>query len=57
MTPTPVFLPGHGLRSLASCSQRDGKESDTTERLTLSLSQVALLTNKDMGMYTEEFSR
>ena len=37
--PTPVFLPGelHGLRSLAGYSPWDRKESDTTERLTLSL--------------------
>ena len=36
--PTPVFLPrkSHGQRSLAGYSPRDGKESDTTERLTLS---------------------
>ena len=33
--PTPVFLPGesHGRRSLAGCSPRGHKESDTTERL------------------------
>ena len=39
--PTPVFLPGesHGQRSLAGYSPSWGhKESDTTERLTLSLS-------------------
>ena len=37
--PTPVFLPGefHGLRSLAGYSPWGRKESDTTERLTLSL--------------------
>ena len=37
--PTPVFLPGkfHGQRSLAGYSPRCRKESDTTERLTLSL--------------------
>ena len=35
--PTPVFLPGesHGHRSLTECSQRDRKESGTTERGTL----------------------
>ena len=34
--PTPVFSPGefHGQRSLAGCSPWDGKELDTTERLT-----------------------
>ena len=34
--PTPLFLPRefHGQRSLASCSPRGGKESDTTKRLT-----------------------
>ena len=37
--PTPVFLPGesHGQRSLAGYSPWGHKESDTTERLTLSL--------------------
>ena len=35
--PTPVFLPGksHGQRSLAGYSPRGCKESDTTERLSL----------------------
>ena len=35
---SPVFLPGefHGQRSLAGCSPWGGKESDTTEILTLS---------------------
>ena len=38
--PTPVFLPGkfHGQRSLVGYSPWGCKESDTTERLTLSLS-------------------
>ena len=37
--PTPGFLPGefHGQRSLAGCSPWVCKESDTAERLTLSL--------------------
>ena len=37
--PTPVFLPGkpHGQRSLAGYSTWGHKESDTTERLTLSI--------------------
>ena len=37
--PTPVFLPGefHGQRSLAGYSPWGHKESDMTERLTLSL--------------------
>ena len=37
--PTPVFLPGEllGQRSLAGSSPWNCKESDTTERLTLSL--------------------
>ena len=36
---TPVFLPGefHEERSLAGCAPRGCKESNTTERLTLSL--------------------
>ena len=35
--PTPVFLPGesHGQRSLVGYSPRGHKDSDTTERLTL----------------------
>ena len=35
--PTPVFLPGefHGQRSLTGYSPGRGKESDTTEQLTL----------------------
>ena len=38
--PTPVFLPGesHGQRSLVGYSPWGGKESDTTEQLTLLLS-------------------
>ena len=41
--PTPVFLPGesHGPKSLVGYSPWDGKESDTSERLTLSLFQGA----------------
>ena len=37
--PTPVFLPGESLghRSLVGYSPWDCKESDTTERLTVSL--------------------
>ena len=37
--PTPVFLPGesHGQRNLASYSLQDGKGSDKTEQLALSL--------------------
>ena len=37
--PIPVFLPGesHGQRSLAGYSPRGRRESDTTERLSLSL--------------------
>ena len=37
--PTPVLLPGelHGQRSLVGCSPWSPKESDTTERLALSL--------------------
>ena len=36
--PTPVFLPeeSHGQRSLVGCSPWGCKESDVTERLTLS---------------------
>ena len=40
--PTPEILPGesHGQRSLEIYSPRGLKESDTTERLTLSLSSL-----------------
>ena len=43
--PTPVFLPGEsqGQRSLVGCSPWGGKESDTTEQLTLSLSQDTVI--------------
>ena len=42
---TPVFLPGesHGQRSLVGYSPWTCKESDTTERLTLSLSRGSVL--------------
>ena len=38
---TPLFLPGefYGQRSLVGYSPWDGKESDVTERLTLSFSK------------------
>ena len=41
MATTPVFLPGefHGQRNLAGYSPWGRKESDTTERLTLSVPQ------------------
>ena len=40
MQPTPVFLPGdfHGQKSLVCYSPLGHRESDTTERLTLSFS-------------------
>ena len=40
--PTPVFLPGepHGQRRLVGYSPWGCKESDTTEQLTLSLSNT-----------------
>ena len=42
--PTPVFLPGesHGRRSLVGYSPRGRKESDTTERLHLKISNSLL---------------
>ena len=45
--PTLIFLPGefHGQRSLVCYSQWGGKKSDTTERLTLSLSLWAFNTD------------
>ena len=38
MKPSPIFLPGksHGERSLVECSPGGCKESDMTEKLTLS---------------------
>ena len=41
MATTPVFLPGesHGWRSLAGYSPRGCKESDTTDRLSIALSE------------------
>ena len=46
MTTHFIFLPGefHGQRSLAGCSLWDCKESDPTERLTLSQDSLYLLT-------------
>ena len=43
MATNPVYLPGefHEQRSLAGYRQRGHRESDTTERLTLSLSDTA----------------
>ena len=40
--PTPVFLPGesHGQRSLVGYSPRDHKESDTTESLTHTQTEI-----------------
>ena len=42
MVPTPLFMPGefHGQRILAGYSPRGCKESYTTKRLTLLLSQL-----------------
>ena len=55
--PTPVFLPGgsHGWRSLVGYSSWDGKESDTTERLTLHFPSRCLrtaLTEQSNGVCT-----
>ena len=56
--PTPVFLPGkfHGQRSLVGYSPWSHKRSDTTERLTLSLS---LVRNVELRSYhqPEEFRK
>jgi len=43
--PTPIFLPGEflGQRSLAGYNPWSHKESDTTEKLTFSLSQIGKL--------------
>ena len=43
----PVFLPGefHGQRSLVGYSPWDRKESDTTEKLSLTYSFIFLNTN------------
>ena len=44
MQPTPIFLPGEfqGQRSLSGYSPWDCKQSDTTKRLTLSLSHLEI---------------
>ena len=49
--PTPVFLPGefHGQRSLAGYSPRDGKESDTTVRLTFTFFSVEIYVVENFG--------
>ena len=53
--PAPVFLPGesHGQRSLVGYSSRGHKESDVTERLTLSdteiSAQIAQIFRMQMG--------
>ena len=57
--PTLAFLPGefHGERSLAGCSPWGDKESDTTERLSLSLNPVSgvLIRGGNFGhRHTEE---
>ena len=54
--PTPVFLPGesHGWRSLADYSPWGHKESDTTERLTLSLS-FPLVTSQGSSLAHNDF--
>ena len=46
--PAPVFLPGdsHGQRSLAGCSPGGHRESDTTDRLTLSLKCLTIYINR-----------
>ena len=45
MATNPIFLPGesHGQRSLTGNSPWDHKESDTTERRTLSYLEIGLL--------------
>ena len=47
--PTPVFLPGefHGQRSLVGYRPRGCKESDTTERLALSLINLLFLQKEE----------
>ena len=54
--PLPVFLPGesHGQRSLEGSSPRCHKESDTVERLTLSLHSLQKQDQK-MGMSVNGF--
>ena len=49
--PTPVFLPGefHGQRSLAGYSPWDGKESDTTVRLTFTFFSVEIYVVENFG--------
>ena len=56
--PTPVFLPGefHGQRSLAGYSPWCHKESDMTERLTISFQQFHFNTFKMMFCTNHYFS-
>ena len=55
---TPVFLPGefHGQRSLMGYSSWGHKESDTAERLTLSLFSCAKQTASGRLLYNTESS-
>ena len=49
--PTSVFLPEklHGQRSLADCSPRAHKESDTTEQVEYILILESILLSKENG--------
>ena len=51
--PTPVFLPRefHGQRSLAGNSPQGHKESDTTQRLTLSYLHIYTYINMCVYIY------
>ena len=53
---TSVFLPGefHGQRSPAGCSPWGCKETDMTERLTLSLSPLFLNAGHSVNSETEK---
>ena len=55
--PTPVLLPGefHGLRSLVGYSPWDCKESDTTERLHFTLSDLNKTTGLGWSWNASEF--
>ena len=56
--PTPVFLPGefHGQRSLVGYSPWGCKESDTTKRLTLSISYIRVYTHRERLLCLESRS-
>ena len=58
LQPTPVFSPrqSHGQRSMVGYSSGGGKESDTTEQLTLSLSTTLYSLLRTQGSFAYSIS-